>query len=99
MYFGQQEVPGGEDFQTVKDSVGNYLAVLSATTCRSVIPVCDPEKAAFYGCHMAGNDMCFRSGEEDMKIQGSVADSSDHYITPKSGSHLEPWNCSRCDTF
>ena len=43
--------------------------------------------------------MCFRSGEEDMKIPGSIADFSGHYITPKPGSDLGPWNCSRCETF
>ena len=37
----------------------------------SVIPVCDPEQEDFLGCHMTGNVMCFRSGEEDMKIPGS----------------------------
>ena len=61
---------------------------------RSVIPVCDPEQEGFYfvcvcvwgggggggGCHMAGNVMCFRSDEEDMKIPGSVADSSGCFI-------------------
>ena len=45
----------------VKDSVGNYLAGWSATTSRSVIPVCDPEQEEFLGCPMAGNVMCFRS--------------------------------------
>ena len=39
--------------------------------------------------------MCFRSGEEDKKISGSVADSSDCYSPPKPGSDLGPWNCSR----
>ena len=39
---------------------------------------------------MAGNIMCCRSGEEDMKIQGAVADSSDYHITPKPGSDLGP---------
>ena len=39
--------------------------------------------------------MCFRSGEEDMKIPGTVADSSVCHIPPKSGSDLSPWNCSR----
>ena len=42
IYFRPQEVPGGDKFQIVKDSVGNYLAGWSATTSRSVIPVCDP---------------------------------------------------------
>ena len=60
-----------------------------------VIPVCDPEKEDFLGCHMAGNVMCFRIGEEDMKIPGSVADSSSCHIPPKPGSDLGPWNCSR----
>ena len=32
--------------------------------------------------------MCFRSGEEDMKITGSVADSSGCHIPPKPGSDL-----------
>ena len=44
---------------------------------------------------MAGNVMCFRSGEENMKIPGSVADSSGCHIPPKHGSDLGPWNCSR----
>ena len=39
--------------------------------------------------------MCFRSGEEDMKIPESVADSNGCYIPPKPGSDLGPWNCSR----
>ena len=39
--------------------------------------------------------MCFRSGEEDIKIPGSVADSSGCHIPPKPGSDLGPWNCSR----
>ena len=38
--------------------------------------------------------MCFRSGEEDMKIPESVADSSGCHIPPKPGSDLGPWNCS-----
>ena len=39
--------------------------------------------------------MCFRSGEEDMKFPGSVADSSGYHNPPKPGSDLGPWNCSR----
>ena len=39
---------------------------------------------------MAGSVMCFRRGEEDMKIPGSVADSSGYYIPPKPGSDLGP---------
>ena len=38
--------------------------------------------------------MCFRSGEEDMKIPGSVADCGCH-IPPKPGSDLGPLNCNR----
>ena len=83
IYFRPQEVPGGDKFQIVKDSVGNYLAEWSATTSRSVIPICDPEQEEFLGCHMAGNVMCFRSEEEDMKITGSVADSSGCHIPQK----------------
>ena len=63
-----QEVPGGDKFQIIKDSVGNYLAWWSA-----VIPVCDPEQEELLGCHMAGNVMRFRSEEEDRKIPGFVA--------------------------
>ena len=40
-------------------------------------------------CHV------FRSDEEDMKIPGSVADSSGCHIPPKPGSDLGLWNCSR----
>ena len=39
--------------------------------------------------------MCFRSDEEDMKIPGSVADSSGCHIPPTPGSDLGPWNFSR----
>ena len=78
-----------------KDSVGNYLAGWSATKSQSVIPVCDPEYEEFWGCHMPGNVMCFQSGEEDMKISGSVADSSGYHILPKPEFVLDPWNCSR----
>ena len=46
----------------------------------------------FFGCHMAGNVMCFRSDEEDMKIPGPVADSRGCHISPKPGSDLGPWN-------
>ena len=74
MYFRPQEFPGGDKFQIEKGSVGNCLAGWSATTSRSVIPVCDPEQEEFLGCHMAGNVMCFRSDEEDMKIPEFVAD-------------------------
>ena len=38
-YFRKQEVPGGEEFQTVKHSVGSYLAWWSTTNDPSVIPV------------------------------------------------------------
>ena len=38
-YFRQQEVPGGEEFQTVKHSVGSYLAWWSTTNDPSIIPV------------------------------------------------------------
>ena len=93
IYFRPQEVPGGDQFQIVKDSVGNCLAGWSATTSWLVIPVCDPEQEDFLGCHMAGNVICFRSGEEDMKIPGSVADSSGCDIPPKTGSDEGPWNC------
>ena len=62
------------------------MARWSATTSRSVIPVCDPAQEDFLGCHMAGNVICFRSDEEDMKIPGSVADSRGCHITPKPGS-------------
>ena len=72
--FQPQEIPVGDKFQIVKDSVGNYLAGWSVTTSQSVIPVCDPEQGEFLGYHMAGNVMFFRSDEEDMKIPGSVAD-------------------------
>ena len=37
---------------------------------------------------MAGNVMCFRSGEEDMKIPGSVADSSCYHIPLKGTMEL-----------
>ena len=70
------------------------MAGWSATISRSVIPVCDPEQE-FLGCHMAANAMWFRSDEEDMRIPGSVADSSGCHIPPKPGSALGPWNCSR----
>ena len=43
--------------------------------------------------------MCYQGDEEDMKIPGSVADSSDCYIPPKPGSDLGPWKCSKCGTF
>ena len=69
--------------------------MFSVTKSWSVISVCNLEKEEFLGCHMAGNIMCFRSGKEDRKIPGSVADSSGHHITPKSGSDLGPWNFSR----
>ena len=85
----------GDKYQIVKDSVGNYLAGWSATTSWLVIPICDPEQEGVLGCHMAGNVMCFRSGEADMKIPESVADSSGCCIPPKPGSDLGPWNCSR----
>ena len=95
MYFRPQEVPGGDNFQIVNDSVGNFLAEWNATTSSLVIRVCDPEQEDFLGCHMAGNVMCFRSVEEDIKISGSVAYSSGCHIPPKPGSDLGPWNCSR----
>ena len=44
IYFRPQEVPGGDKFQIVKDSVGSCLAGWSATMSRSVISVCDPEQ-------------------------------------------------------
>ena len=94
-YFRPQEVPGGDKFHIVKDSVRNYLAGWSATTSRLAIPVCDPEQEEFLGCYMAGNVMCFRSDEEDMKIPGSVADSRGCHIPTKPASDLGPWNCSR----
>ena len=53
----------------------------------------------FLGCKIAGNATCFRSGEEEMKIPGSVADSSSHHSPPKPGSNSGPWNCSRWDMF
>ena len=34
--------------------------------------------------------MCFRSGEEDLKITGSVADTSRCHIPTKPGSDLDP---------
>ena len=40
-------------------------------------------------CHVFG------SAEEDMKIPGSVADSSGCHIPLKPKSDLGPWNCSR----
>ena len=95
IYFRSQEVPGGDKFQIVKDSVGNNLSGWSATTSLSVIPVCNPEQEEFSGCHMAGNVMCFRSNEEDMNFQGSVADSSGCHIPAKAGSDLGPWNYGR----
>ena len=93
------QATGGDKFQIVKDSVGNFLAGWSATTSWLVIPICDPEQEDFFGCHMAGNVMRFWSGEEDMKIPGSVANSSGCHIPPKPGSDLGPWNCIRWDTF
>ena len=66
------------------------MAGWSATTSRSVIQVCDPEQEEFLECHMAGNVMCFRSDVEDMKIPGSVADSSGCHIPPKPRSDLGP---------
>ena len=36
-------VPGGEEFQRIKDSVGSFLAICSAIKRRLVIPFCDPE--------------------------------------------------------
>ena len=88
IYFRPQDVPGGDKFQTVIDSVGNNLAGWSAKKSQSIIPVCDPEQEEFLGCHMVGNVMCFRSDEEDMKIPGSVADLSGCHIPPKPGSDL-----------
>ena len=44
---------------------------------------------------MADKVECFRSGDKDLKITGSVADSSGYHIPPKPGSDLELWNCSR----
>ena len=38
---------------------------------------------------MSGNVMCFRSGEEDMIIPESVANSSCYQVPPKAGSDLE----------
>ena len=72
--------PWRRQTQIVKYSVGNYLAGWNATTSWLVIPVYDTEQEDFLGCYMAGNVMCFRSGEEDMKIPGSVADSSGCHI-------------------
>ena len=57
------------------------------------------DPSLFLGWKIAGNATCFRSGEEEMKIPGSVAYSSGHHITPKSTSNSGPWNCSRWDTF
>ena len=37
--FFSSVMPGGDKFQKIKDSVGNYLAGWSATMSRSVIPV------------------------------------------------------------
>ena len=61
------------------------MAGWCATTSRSVIPVCDPEQEKFLGCHIAGNVMCFRSFKKDMKIPGSVADTSGCPIPTKPG--------------
>ena len=52
VYFKLQEVPEGVKYQSVKDSVGNNLAVWSATKSRTVIPVCNPEQEEFWGCHI-----------------------------------------------
>ena len=65
------------------------MAGSSATTSRSVIPVCDPEQEEFLGCHMTGN-VNVRSNEEGIKIPGSVADSSDCHIPTKPGSEFGP---------
>ena len=75
------------------------MAWWSATTSRSVIPICDPEQEEYLGCHMVGNVICFRSDKEDMKIRGPVADSSGCHVPLKPGSDLGLWNCSRWDTF
>ena len=44
---------------------------------------------------MAGNNMRFRSGEEDMNIPESVADSSGHHSMSKPRSDLGQRKCSR----
>ena len=41
-YFRQKKVLD-EDFQTVKDSVENYLVLRSTVKSRWIIPVCDTE--------------------------------------------------------
>ena len=61
-----------------------------ATKSRPGIPVCDPEKEKCLGCRMACNVMCVRSGEEDTKIPGSVADSSGYHIPARPESDLGP---------
>ena len=48
--------------------MGNYLVVWSATKRLSVTQVCDHEKEEFLRCHMAGNVMCFRSGDENSPV-------------------------------
>ena len=71
------------------------MAGWNATTSRSVVQVCDPEQMEFLEYQMAGNVMCFRSVEENMKIPGSVVDLSGYHFPPKPGSDLGPWNCNR----
>ena len=48
IYFRLQEVPGGDKFQIVTDSVGTYLAGWSATTSWLIILVCHPEQEDFW---------------------------------------------------
>ena len=55
----------------------------------------ESEYEEFWGIHMPGNAMCFQSGDEDMKIPGSVADSRGYHIPPMPDSDLGPWVCSR----
>ena len=90
IYFRPQEVPGGDKFQIVKNSVGNFLAGWSATS-RTVIPVCDSEQEEFSGerCHVFSK---WWRGHENPRICCC-------HIPPKPGSDLGPWNCSRWDTF
>ena len=54
IYYRPQEAPGGYEFQIVKDSVRNNLAGWSATTNRSVIPVCDPEQEGMFAMSFGG---------------------------------------------
>ena len=62
------------------ESVGRSFQFVTPNRRGFILCVCGGGGGGGGGSHMAGNVMCFRSDEEDMKIPGSVADSSGCFI-------------------